>query len=116
MNRDKFFGTAKPQAVSVPMPETGEGESVLVWPLTAKEWTAFQAAQQTNGKPNKLADLVRERLVVACVRDESGQPLFTVDDISALGEMPAGMIERIVNAALKLIGITGADAETFAKN
>jgi len=26
------------------------------------------------------------------------------------------MIERIVNAALKLIGITGADAETFAKN
>jgi hypothetical protein len=50
------------------------------------------------------------------VRDESGQPLFTADDIPALGEMPAGMIERIVNAALKLIGITGADAETFAKN
>jgi hypothetical protein len=33
-----------------------------------------------------------------------------------LGELPAGMIERIVNTALRLIGITGEDAAAFEKN
>ncbi len=116
MDRAKFLSAKQSKPVAVSMPELGEGETVLVWPLTAREWTAFQSEQQTNGKPNKLAEIVRERLVVACVRDEQGTPLFTRDDLQQLGELPAGMIERIVNTALRLIGITGEDAAAFEKN
>ena len=103
--------------VDVPLPELGEGVVVPVWPMTAKEWTEFQNAQVgKDGKPNAKAKIVRERLVIHCCRNDDGSPIFQPDDVKAIGEKKAGLIERLVNKSLEVSGITGNDVDALAKN
>ena len=117
ISRDQFLQPMAAKPMDVPVPEFGPGCVVPVWPLNAREWTQFQSEQQgKDGKPNAKAKLVRERLVVRCCRDDHGVPLFTDADISAIGEQNCGIVERLVNAALEVSGITGKDAEELAKN
>ena len=117
ISRDQFLQPMTAKPVDVPVPEFGDGCVVPVWPLTAREWTQFQTEQQgRDGKPNAKAKLVRERLVVRCCRDDHGVSLFTDADIAAIGEQNCGIVERLVNAALEVSGITGKDAEELAKN
>ena len=117
ISREQFLQPVKAKPLDVAMPEFGEGCVVPVWPLSAKEWTQFQSEQQgKDGKPNAKAKVVRERLVVRCCRDDYGVPLFTNDDIAAIGEQNCGIVERLVNAALQVSGITSQDVEDLAKN
>lgn len=117
IDRAAFLKPAGRRKVDVALPELGNGSVVPVWGMTAREWTVFQSEQQgANGKPNAKAKQVRERLVVACCRDDAGAPLFTAADLPAIGDMPAGVVERIVNAALEVSGITSSDVESLAKN
>lgn len=108
---------SRPKPKDVPVPELGEGVVVPVWPMTALEWTQFQLEQQgKDGKPNAKAKQVRQRLVIRCCRDDDGQPLFTADDIDAIGTLHAGIVERLVDAALEVSGLKAPDLETAAKN
>lgn len=117
IDRQQFLQPKPRKRIDVPLPEFGNGSVVPVWGMTAKEWTAFQAEQQgKDGKPNAKAKIVRERLAIACCKDDDGKPLFTSDDIQAIGDVAAGVIERIVNAALEVSGITESDVESLAKN
>lgn len=117
VNRELFLTPKSRTVVDVPLPELGNGTVVPVVGMSAKEWTAFQAEQTgKDGKPNAKAKRVRERLVVACCRDDNGGPIFTADDVEAIGAVSAGVIERIVNAALQASGITDADVEALEKN
>lgn len=108
----------KPQPKDLPVPELGEGVVIPVWPMTALEWTQFQLEQQgKDGKPNAKAKQVRQRLVIRCCRADDGQPLFTADDIESIGNMHAGIVERIVDAALEVSGLKGTgDLEATTKN
>ena len=109
---------SQPKPRDVAVPELGEGVVVPVWPMTALEWTRFQLAQQDkDGKPNPLAKQVRQRLVVKCCRTDDGQPIFTSEDIDDIGKMNAGIVERLVDAALEVSGLkTAASIDTAAKN
>ncbi len=116
-DRERFLAPMQIRRELVPLPELGEGCSVWVHGMNALEWTAFQTEQQgKNGKPNDKAKRVRERMVVHCCRDESGLPLFSPADVPAIGKQPAGMVERIVDTALRLSGLASAEVETIAKN
>lgn len=101
----------------VPVPELGEGVVVPVWGMTAGERTRFEQSMLENGKQSKsrLAE-IRQRLVVATCRNDDGSPLFTADDVAAIGQKRADIIERIVNVAQRLSGFSGADLEATAKN
>ena len=108
---------SKPKPRDVALPELGEGVVVPVWPMTALEWTQFQLEQQgKDGKPNAKAKQVRQRLVIRCCRDDDGQPLFTADDIDSIGALHAGIVERLVDAALEVSGLKAPDLEAAAKN
>lgn len=108
---------SKPKPKDVSVPELGEGVVVPVWPMTALEWTQFQLEQQgKDGKPNAKAKQVRQRLVIRCCRDDDGQPLFTADDIDSIGALHAGIVERLVDAALEVSGLKAPDLEATAKN
>jgi hypothetical protein len=101
----------------VPLPEFGDGVVISVWGMTAGERTRFEQSMQ--GKSGPIAARVaeiRERLVIACCKTDDGQPMFTVDDIDALRQQPADIIERIVNVAQRLSGFSAADIEATAKN
>jgi len=102
----------------VELPEIGEGVSVIVTGMTAKERSDFdQQFVSRKGEPMKkrIAE-GRERIVVACCRDEDGKRLFTADDVTQLGKQSGIIIERIVNAAQRTSGMTKDELEGAIKN
>jgi len=53
---------------------------------------------------------------VACCRGDDGAPIFTIDDVAAIGSKRADVLERIVNAAQRLSGMSKADIEETVGN
>jgi len=102
----------------VPLPELGEGLVILVVGMTAKERTAFE--RQFATKDGKTIDArmseFRERLVVACCRNDDGSPLFQSEDVIALGGKRADVLERIVNVCQRLSGFSKEDIEATVGN
>ena len=118
IDRDTFLKPLDRRRERVPLPEFGNGTSCWVYGWTAGERTAWEKEfQKPNGKPDKgRQNEIRERLVVRCVRDDNGQPLFTNDDLEAIRGQDAAVVERIVNAALAITGVTENDIEELAGN
>jgi len=102
----------------VELPELGEGVSVIVVGMTAKERSDFdnQFVSRKGDPMKKRIAEGRERIVVACCRDEEGKRLFTQDDVVQLGKQSGIVIERIVNAAQRTSGMTKDDLEDSVKN
>lgn len=116
LTREQFLKPAAVLREEVHLPELGG--SVFVHGMTAKERSSFEKQfTTTTGKPNRLRQQqVRERLLVACCRDENGTQLFSEEDIDSIGAQRADIVERLVNVAQRLCGMTGDDVETLAKN
>jgi len=58
----------------------------------------------------------RTKLLVHAIVDEHSQPLFTEEDIEALGEKSAAPLDRCFEVAQRLSGISAADVEDIVKN
>lgn len=118
IERGAFLQPLSVPREDVPVPELGEGCVIPVWGMTAGERTRFeQGLLDKNGKQSAAkVQEVRARLLVACCRNDDGTPLFTMDDIAAISQQRADVIERIVNVAQRLSGFSNADIEATAKN
>lgn len=92
---------------TVPAPELGEGETLLVKKLKAAE--VFEITARAKAQP----DLMYAHWIVACVVDESGKPIFTAEDAAALGDEEFSLVERLMEVATRL---TGANKEQAVKN
>jgi len=116
LSRDAFLRPAAVEIVEVPAPEMGG--SVYVRGMTARDRSRFETQfQLSSGKSSKKRmQEIRERLVVACVCDANGELLLTEADIEAVGKQPAPVIERIVEAAQAVCGMSNRDVEDIAKN
>lgn len=111
LSRAQILGAFDLPTRRVEVPEWGG--HVFVRMLTAGERDEFEAAQQSGGNPHK--DL-RARLAAATVCDESGELLFTAQDVPALTAKAGRALDRIFAAAAKHNGITAADIEELRKN
>lgn len=114
------FITAAParRKEDVPLPEYGEGCVIPVWGMTARERTEFEKSF-TSKSGKTLDDRVkefRERLVLACCKNDDGVAIFTPEDVQALGTTNADILERIVNACQRLSGMSNQDIEDTVKN
>jgi len=98
----------------IPVPELGEGKVIPVWGMTPKEKTAWEDKQSNLPKAKKLQ--VRQRWVIECCRNDDGSKIFTLNQIEELGERSSVVVERLVNAALRLSGTTDQDLEKLVKN
>ena len=118
ISRDQFLSLKQQRRIDVPVPELGNGHVIPVWGMSARERTDFERSlTMKSGKPSEERQQeIRERLLVRCCRDDEGQPLFTMDDVKGIGEVNADVVERVVNVAMKLAGMTGADIEELAGN
>lgn len=116
LSREAFLRPAKVHVVEVPVPELGG--SVFVKGMTAKDRSRFETQfQLSSGKSNtRRMKEIRERLVIACLCDEEGVLLLQDSDVDAVGSQPAAVIERIVEAAQKVCGMSNDDVEDLAKN
>lgn len=59
---------------------------------------------------------VRAQVVAWCAVDEDGRRLFSDKDIEALNEKSGDALQTLFDAAMAVSGMSGADAETIAKN
>lgn len=59
---------------------------------------------------------MRAKLLALCIVDEDGKQVFSTHDVEALGNKSAGALERVVNVAQRLSGLSAADMEDLEKN
>lgn len=77
--------------------------------ITVAEKDAFDAAVEET-------KATRAQLLIACCCKEDGSPEFDEFDLVRLGELPAGVVEPVINAALRLNKFRQSDVEDVRKN
>lgn len=110
LTRDQILAADDLKFEVVEVPEWGG--SVRVAAMSGAQRDRFEMSIVVNGKPD--ATNARAKLVAASVVDESGVPVFTLEDIEALGRKSSAALNRIVDVARRLSGI-GQDELEAAK-
>ena len=91
------------------------GGTVRVRSLTGTVRDAFgRSLLGPDGNPSPA--LYNVKLVAVSVVGEDGQPLFTLDDLQALGDKSAPVLERIADAAEQLNKMTPGAIEVAQGN
>lgn len=104
------------QTEDVEVPEWGG--AVRVRSFTGRERDAFESSMVRGDGRDRRVDLtnMRARLVGLTVIDESGQRLFTDEEVDLLGAKSGAALDRVFAIAQKLNGLSGADVEELSKN
>jgi hypothetical protein len=116
LGRDAILAAKALKTEDVPVPEWGG--SVLVRELPGRErdeWEASLAVQRGKQMVPDVANM-RAKLVARSVIGEDGKPVFTQQDVSALGELSAAALDRVFEVASRLSGLSEADLEAAAGN
>ena len=104
------------QTEDVEVPEWGG--AVRVRSFTGRERDAFEASMVRGDGKDRKVDLtnMRARLVGLTVIDETGQRLFTDEEVDLLGAKSGAALDRVFAIAQKLNGLSGSDVEELSKN
>ena len=116
LTRDAILAAATLKTEDVPVPEWGG--SVLVRELRGRErdeWEASLAVQRGRQMVPDVANM-RAKLVARVVVGEDGEPVFTQQDVYALGELSAAALDRVFEVASRLSGLNPDSLEEMAKN
>jgi hypothetical protein len=54
--------------------------------------------------------------LVRCICDKDGTPLFSVEEIAALGDLSANGLTRAYNIASRMNAVSDSDVKELAKN
>jgi hypothetical protein len=104
----------------VPVPEWGG--DVLVRGLNGTERDEFEASTMVlrgpAGKQQAVPDTanIRAKLVARCIIGDDGEPMFTQQDVHALGLKSSAALDRIFEVAARLSGISDRDLEDLGKD
>jgi hypothetical protein len=98
LTRDQILSMADLPRQFVNIPEWGS-DGVHIRTLSGRELWDFQ--RRFAGKPSDVAEVITS-VVVACVCDAEGSPLFTADDAEALQAKNPLALSRVANAAFAL--------------
>jgi hypothetical protein len=101
----------------VALPELGEGVAITVRGLTARQRNELELSFiKRDGRPDPAKQRqMRELWLVACCVDDAGNKLFTAEDVIALGNQDAAIIDRIFEASQRVCG-GRVSVEDAAKN
>src|SRR5258707_12795360 len=116
LGRDAILKADALKTEDVPVPEWGG--SVLVRELRGRErdeWEASLAVQRGQRMVPDVANM-RAKLVARTVVGADGEPLFSQQDVAALGELSAAALDRVFEVASKLSGLEKDAGEEKAKN
>lgn len=122
LGRDAILKASSLKTEEVRVPEWADPESgadtVLVRELRGRErdeWEASLAVQRGRRMVPDVANM-RAKLVARTVVGADLEPLFTQQDVNALGELSAAALDRVFDVASRLSGLNEADLEDMAKN
>lgn len=116
LNRDQILKASHLKTEEVAVPEWGG--LVLVRELRGRErdeWEASLAVQRGQQMVPDVANM-RAKLVARSVVGEDGEPVFTQQDVNALGELSAAALDRVFEVASRLSGLNPADLEEMQGN
>jgi hypothetical protein len=107
----------KREAVEVPEWVTPEGQPVTVWVsmmsgAARSEWSA--AAFDEEG--NVINRSLRSRLLVHCLVDDGGTPIFSAEDVEVLEKKNGAVLTRLFDHAKRLNGLGGDAVDDAEKN
>jgi hypothetical protein len=110
----------KTEEVSVPeWADPGSGaDVVLVRELRGRErdeWEASLAVQRGRQMVPDVANM-RAKLAARTIVGEDLEPLFSQQDVNALGELSAAALDRVFEVASRLSGLNPADVEEMSGN
>lgn len=94
------------------------GGKVRVRGLTGTQRDAYEASllEERGGSRKMNLANARAKMVVLAVVGDDGRPIFTNDDVRALGRKSALPIERIFDVARRLAGMTQEDVDKLTEN
>jgi len=116
LTRDLILKASHLRTEEVYVPEWGG--SVLVRELNGRqrdEWEASLAVMRGKAMVPDVANM-RAKLVARSVVGDDGEPVFTQQDVAALGELSAAALDRVFEAAARLSGLNEKDLEEMAGN
>lgn len=113
--KDKLLALQLPKE-AVTLPELG-GETVWVWGLSAADRDAFEATMTTQRGKKTERNLVnvRARFLVLVIRDADGARVFADSEVTAVGNLPASVLERLFDIGRKLSGMSEEDVAELGK-
>lgn len=116
LTRDAILAAATLKTEEVDVPEWAG--VVLVRELRGRdrdEWEASLAVQRGKQMVPDVANM-RAKLVARSVVGADGEPVFTQQDVNALGELSAAALDRVFEVASRLSGLSEADLEAASGN
>lgn len=116
LGRDAILKASALKTEDVPVPEWGG--SVLVRELRGRERDEWEASLTVQRGQQVVPDSanMRAKLAARTIVDPDGEPLFTQQDVAALGELSAAALNRVFDVASRLSGLGPAAAEDAGKN
>lgn len=112
LNREQILSVNDRRTIDVSVPEWGDTVRLAV--MTGTERESFE--REWTGTDDKLLPQYKLKVLRRCLVDEKGATLFTDNDLDALGEKRADVIDRLFNEAMKLNGLLKDSVEELAKN
>jgi len=116
LGRDAILDADDRVFESVDCPEWGG--KVRVRGLSGTQRDAYEGSLIAGNGADRKMNLAnaRAKMIVLAVVDGDGRPIFTSDDVRALGRKSALPIERIFDVARRLSGMTQEDVEKLTEN
>ena len=107
------IGAAIAEAVAVP--EFGNDLTLKVSVMTVAERAKFDDAYRLVNEADRAINF-RPLLLVFTVKDENGQPVFSVDDVEQIKQLNSLAVVRLSDVALRLNKMLKDDVEAHEKN
>ena len=114
LTREQILAANDTPTQTVPVPEWGG--NITVRTMSARDRDALEFAAIAARDEGSTVDNVRARYAAACIVDDKGNPLFTDEDIVALGNKSGAALDRVYQAIAELNRIMPGDIEGAAKN
>ena len=109
LNRDQILQADDIRKIVLEVPEWGG--AVTIQTMTG---AARQIFQNSVNKKSGIPDNMMERLIIATVIDDKGEPLFVPSDIPALAKKSAVALNRVFEASAELNGLTAKSVDDIA--
>jgi len=115
LSKAAIFAAVDNDTHEVPVPEWGG--SILLRSMTGTQRNNYEfwAMQQSKAKAPDYRG-IRERLIIYCAVDESGESLFTESDLEELAAKNSEVIDRLHDKCREICGMDDDAVEDAVKN
>lgn len=116
LTRDAILAAEDRTFEDVPCPEWGG--TVRLRSITGAQRDSYEQSlmQKRGGSKEMNLRNARAKLIVLCAVDESGRPMFSEDDLAALGRKNARPLDRLFDACRKLAGLSDNDVDELVED